>query len=298
MHPISPPLFYALRFTFSELRYTYTSMQEPGRLNGTLSAIYAHWPRFALLYGGMIVTLLFMGISLDQGWVGFVPLATAVLLVLAYFFLTSLWLIYQLYDQHGLRPPYILFDMGLLLPEDRLIYVDVGIRYRPMALSRRLTIGHITVVDIFNPQWMTSPSLIRWRKRWPHPVPDPRLSWREGQIDLLPLPDDSAKAVMLCQVTSPIWQHGDRLALLREAYRVLEPDGRLLFAEQSRTQTLWLMSGLAAAQMPSAGYWRHLLAEAGFRIQREQTPNGLITLIRAQKPGMTQARQLAFDLKF
>ncbi|NJN55623.1 MAG: hypothetical protein HC804_13250, partial [Anaerolineae bacterium] len=134
-------------------------MYNTQHLNGTLSAIYAQWPRFALLYGGMIVSLLFMGLSLEQGWVGFVPLATAVLLILAYFFLASLWLVYQLYDQRGLRPAHILFDMGLLLPEDQLVYVDVGIRYRPITLSRRLTIGHITVVDIFNPQWMTPAAL-------------------------------------------------------------------------------------------------------------------------------------------
>ncbi len=226
------------------------------------------------------------------------PLATAVLLALAYFFLASLWGVYQLHDRHGLRPAHILFDMGQLLPEDRLVYVDVGVRYRPILLSRRLTIGHITVVDIFNPQWMAASSLARWRTYLPHPQPDPRLSWREGQFDLLPLPDDSAKALMLCQVVSYIWEHGDRLALLREAYRVLEPDGRLLFAEQSRTQTTWLTDGPAAAQLPPANYWRGLLIEAGFHIQREQNPNGLITLIRAHKPGTTQARQLAFDLKF
>jgi hypothetical protein len=273
-------------------------MQESEKLNGTATAIYAHWPRFALLYGGMVATLLFMGISLDQGWLSFVPLATAVLIVLAYFFLASLWAIYQLYDRRGLRPAHILFDMGQLLPEDRLVYVDVGLRYRPILLSRRLTVGHIVVVDIFNPQWMAAAVLGRWRQQLAHPQPDPRLSWREGQIDLLPLPDDSAKAVMLCQVTSPIWQHGDRLALLREAYRVLEPDGRLLFAEQCRTQTTWLADGPAAAQLPTAAYWNNLLTETGFRIQREQNPNGLILLIRAQKPGTAQASQLAFDLKF
>ncbi|MBX3056585.1 MAG: methyltransferase domain-containing protein [Anaerolineae bacterium] len=272
-------------------------MQEE-KVNGTVTAVYAQWPRFALLYGGMVVTLLFMGVSLDRGWLSFVPLATAVLLILAYFFLASLWVVYQLYDRRGLRPSHILFDMGQLLPESRLVYVDVGRRYRPILLSRRLTIGHITIVDIFNPQWMAAGVLGRWRQQLLHPQPDPRLSWREGQFDLLPLPDDSAPAIMLCQVTSPIWQHGDRLALLQEAYRVLQPDGRLLFAEQSRTQTTWLTAGPAAAQLPTAAYWRSLLVEAGFHIQREQNPNGLITLIRAQKPGPTQVRQLAFDLKF
>lgn len=273
-------------------------MQEPGPFNGTIQYIYAHWPRFGLLYGGIIVALLVMGVSIDRGWVGFVPLATAVLLVLAHFFLASLWVGFQLYDREGMCPHHALFDLGFLTPEDDLVYVDLGRRQRPIDLSRRLTTGHITVVDIYTPQWMPNRSLVRWRTHWQHPLPDPRMSWRDGQIDLLPLPDASATAVILCQITSEIWQHGDRLVLLQEVYRILKPDGRLLFAEQCRTQTTWLTEGFAALQKPTAAYWRTLLTEAGFRIRREQNANGLILTIRAQKPSPTEARQLAFDLKY
>lgn len=273
-------------------------MREPARLSGTLNYIYAHWPMFAGLYGGIIFMLLTVGYSLDRGWFSFVPLATAVCLVLGYLFGSAVWHGYQLYDLAGLRPYSLLFDMGTLLPENNLVYVDVGLRQRPIALSRRLTTGRVVVVDIYTPQWMPAPSLARWRQQWQHPPADPRLNWRDGRIDLLPLPDNSVEAVMLCQICSEIWQDGDRLLLLREVWRVLKPNGRLLFAEPSRTQSAWIAHGLGALALPTPAYWHNLLAEANFRTAREQDINGHIYCMVARKPASSEGQQLAFDLRY
>jgi hypothetical protein len=273
-------------------------MQETERPNGTLQFIYTHWPRFAIVYGGIIAALLVIGVSADRGWVGLVPLATAVLLILTVHFATSLWVGYQLYDQRGLRPHVVLFEMGQIVPTGHLVYIDTGLRQRPVTLSRRLTTGQITVVDIYHPQLLPSRALARWRGRAAHLSPDPRLSWRDGQINLLPLPDESVSNVILCQVLSEIVQQGDRLALLHELFRILKPDGHILFAEPCRTQTAWLAWGPTAVQIPTITHWRRLLTDAGFRLQREQSLNGLIHCIRAYKPVTSEAHQLAFDLKF
>jgi ubiquinone/menaquinone biosynthesis C-methylase UbiE len=102
----------------------------------------------------------------------------------------------------------------------------------------------------------------------------------------------------LSQVLSEFWQHGDRLALLKEAHRILAPDGRLLVAERVRTETNWLVMGPAALGLHGAGYWRNLLGQAGFRVQKEQQLLGLIHCIRANKPTPAEARQLAFELDY
>lgn len=273
-------------------------MREPARFSGTLNFVYAHWPYFAGLYGGMILMLLAIGYSLDRGWLSFVPLATAVWLILGYLFCVSIWHGYQLYDLAGLRPYYILFDMASLAPEQDLVYIDVGLRQRPIALSRRLTSGRVVVVDIYTPQWMPSAALARWRQQWQHPPVDPRLNWRDGRIDLLPVPDNSVEAVMLCQICSEIWQDGDRELLLREVWRILKPNGRLLLAEPSRTQSAWAAHGLAAINLPTPDYWHQLLATTKFRFNREQDINGHIYCIIARKPAATEGQQLAFDLRY
>lgn len=271
-------------------------MQENGRYQGTIQYIYAHWPRFTFMYLGIIGMMLLIGFSIEMQLFSFVPMATAVLIFVSYFFITSLWTAHQLFSRNGLRPHQALFDLGHLRPTNDIVYVDVGIRYRPIRLCRRLTTGKLNVVDIYNPQWTTDRALVRWRTRWLHPPKDPRLIWMDGQINLLPLPDKSVTAVMLCQIMSELWQRGDRLALLEEARRILKDDGRLLIAEQCRTQTNWLMAGPAALSLPTVSYWHNLFAEAGFRIRREKSSTGLIHFFSLQKPTPTEARQLAFDL--
>ncbi|KAA3664787.1 MAG: methyltransferase domain-containing protein [Chloroflexi bacterium] len=268
------------------------------RYNGLRHFIYAEWPLFASLYGGMVFALLVVGISATQGWFSFIPMATAVLLIFIFFLLATLWSAYQLYDIGGLRPHHVLFDMGQIQANDTFIFIDLGYRRRAINLSRRLTTGRIIVLDIYNPQWTTNPALVRLRKRMPIPPPDPRISLRDASMDLIPLPDESVSSVMLCQIASELWQQGDQLTLLKEVHRVLTPNGRLLLAERTRTQTNWLVMGLMALNLKRREDWEQLLNTAGFVVRRTQDLSGLISCFRADKPSPAEAQQMALDLAF
>lgn len=273
-------------------------MNRSGRFSGTLRTVYAHWPAYLLAYSGMIVALILIGVGAWQGWLSLIPLGVALLLVQSYFLSASLWAAHQLYDSGGICPHHVLFDMSHLQETDCFAYVDLDRRQRAIDLSRRLTTGQVIVVDVYNPQWTTSRALARQRAHRPPPPPDPRLVWRDGEVSLIPLPDNSVPAVIVAQIVSEFWQHGDRLALLREVHRILAPDGRLLLAERVRTQTNWLVMGPAALTLHPASYWHNLLGQAGFRVQREQDLLGLIRCIRAVKPTPAEAQQMAFDLNF
>jgi SAM-dependent methyltransferase len=269
-----------------------------GRFSGTRNYVLANWPRFVLLYLGMVAALIIIGVSAIQGWLSFIPLATAVFLILIYFIVAGIWEARRRYDFDGITPHHVLFDMGQLPATERFAYVDLGLQKPAMGLSRRLTTGQVIVIDIYNPQWTISPWLVRWRARQPHPPSDPRLSWREGNLSLLPLPDESINTVMLCHVAGEFWQDGDRAALLREAYRILKPRGQLLLAESVRSQTNWIIRGAAGFTLPTAEYWRRLLLQTGYRIRNEKDVGGLSHCIRAQKPTPAEAQQLSFKLEF
>ena len=260
--------------------------------------IYAHWPLFFGLYGGVVLSLVVIGISAEQGWLSYIPLATAVLLILVFYLLATLWSAHQLYDTNGINPHHILFDMGRIQIGDTFAFIDVGYRRRALALSRRLTTGRIIVLDVYNPQWTTSKALVRLRTRMPTSPADPRLSFREASVDMLPLPDKSVPAVILCQVVSEFWQHGDRLALLQEINRILTPNGRLLLAERTRSQTNWLVMGPAAFTLKTEQEWKQLLQQAGFIVRHTQERSGLIQCFRADKPTTAEAHQLALELAF
>jgi len=273
-------------------------MNRSGRFSGTIGTVYAHWPLYALAYGGLIAALILIGVGARQGWLSLIPLGVALLLVQSYFLFASLWAAHQLYDINGIRPHHVLFDMGAIQDTETFVFIDLGTRRPAIELSRRLTTGRAIIVDVYNPQWTTSRALARRRAQRPPPPPDPRLTWRDGDVNLIPLPDHSVPAVILSQVLSEFWQHGDRLALLSEIYRILAPGGRLLLAERVRTQTNWLVTGPAALGLPTAGYWQNLLRQAGFRLQKERDLLGLIHCIRASKPTPAEARQLAFELDY
>lgn len=273
-------------------------MNSGKRFRGTFGYLYAHWPAYLLAYAGVILSLLVIGVSAQRGWPAFIPLALAFMLVLIYFLLASLWAAHQQYDPDGLQPHHVLFDMGHIQATDSFVYISLGLRQQAMSLCRRLTTGQIIVIDVYNPQWTASRALARWRSRMAPPPPDPRLTWRSGSVNLFPLPDKSVNAVIVCQVASEFWQHGDQLALLQEVYRILVPNGHILLAERVRTQTNWLLMGPAALNLPAVAYWRELLAAAGFRPRKEQELQGIVHCFRADRPTPVEAQQLALDLNY
>ncbi|MCB8982291.1 MAG: methyltransferase domain-containing protein [Ardenticatenaceae bacterium] len=271
-------------------------MRRKSPYSGTIRHVRANWPGYLLVYAGIVLALLLLGLSMQEGWLSFVPLSLALALLLGYLLAASLWAAHRLYDQEGLRPYHVLFDMGQLKATDTFVYVDLGVRDFALQLSRRLTSGKIFVVDVYNPQWTLSASLKRYRAGQPHPPPDPRLVWQNGRFDLLPLPDKSVSTVILHRVVSEFWQQGDRMALLAEVHRILTPNGRVLLAERTRSQTNWLVMGPSALNLRPADDWRELLQKAGFIIVKETDLQGLITCWRADKPTPAQARQLSLNL--
>lgn len=272
-------------------------MQKSGRFEGTLSYVYARWPLYLFGYGGAVAAILAIIIlSVEQGWWGFVFLAFALLIIVGYFLLASLWAAYKIYDQQNGLDYQHLYEMAEVKPTDRIVCVELGLRRTAMALGRNLTSGRLMAIDVYNPHLTPDWTLSRWRAQTLYPEPDPRLIWREGRFDLLPLPDNSVSAVFLCQTLSAFAQEGDRLCLLRELFRILLPGGSLLFSERARSRTNLLALGPAALVLEPAGYWRNLIQKAGFQPRQEVVLHDLVYCLRAGKPIPDQGRQLR--LKF
>lgn len=273
-------------------------MNAAGRFRETMRHVRMHWPPYLLLYGGVVGALLLIGGGITQGWPGLVPLGLALWLVSTYFLFTALWTAYQLHDAPHRRPPAALFAMSQVRPTDHIAYVGLGRRGPALELYRYLTEGELVVVDVYNPQLAPGRGLVRERTAAPSPPQDPRLRWRDGSIALLPLPNASVTAVFAIQVLSALGEQGDREKLLREIYRVLPPNGRLLIAERLPTQTNWLALGPLAMRLQSKRYWFDLLEGAGFQVQSERDLLGLMHCFRADKPVPGAGRQLRLDLGF
>lgn len=271
-------------------------MQPNRQFQETLRAIYAYWPTITAVYGGVVLLLVVIGVSIQRGWFAFVPISLAIMLILAYLLGGWLWLLYQLYDHQGIRPHDVLFDLGQLTDRDRFVFIDCGRRRWALQLAQRITTGHLTVVDIYNPQLMPSGELARFRQRAPVAVEDPRVTWKDGQFYLLPLPDRSVSTVLLPEVVGQLAQRGDQMSLLAEVYRILQPNGRLLIAEQTRNRSQLIF--LRGMNRPTRQEWETTLRQAGFVVRTVREPNGLISCLRADKPTQTEAKQMALQLKY
>ncbi|MGD2077364.1 MAG: class I SAM-dependent methyltransferase [Chloroflexota bacterium] len=269
-------------------------MDLTSRYKQTLAQIRARRPTYLLGYGGgMVLLLLAIAISVAQAWYSFVILALAGLAILVYFFVVNLWAYHTLYDDNWIRDT--LYELGYLEPTMTLVDVNLGIREFPVALSRRLTTGKVIVLDVYNPLLAPSRVLVRRRGAAERPESDPRLSWRDGSVNLLPLPDNSVQVVTLVQILSELWQEGDRLKLLREAKRILRPGGCLLLAERVQTPINIAVAGPAGLRLSPVSYWHSLLERSDLKVGQSKSLRDLMLCVRADKRLANETRPLPVD---
>jgi SAM-dependent methyltransferase len=251
------------------------------RYSGTFRFIQARWPTYLFGYGGgLLFCLVIMWISIQQGWFAFVNITLAGAIILLYFSGASLWAAHKLFD--GSKIIDALFEVGRFSQDQTIVHIDQGLRSTGIALGERLSSGRVIVIDVYNPQMFPS----RWLSRAAHqaarPLNEPRIIWKSGSIDLLPQPDQSVSAVALSLTVTELWQEGDRICLLEEIFRILSPTGVLVIAERIRTPTSWMTMGPAAIRLRSVSYWRQILADVGFHIEKELVCDDLLLIIRAK----------------
>ena len=267
-------------------------------LRETRHHLKAQWPLYFGLYAALVLAVAMVGVGLAAGWYSLVPFALAIILVVAYLLVALLWTIYYAYDGPGRSVMDVLLILGQVRAEDRVACIDLGLRTTAIHVAQRLTTGEVLVIDVYNPQSNNRSPLRRARARAPRPPSDPRLTWIDGSINLLPLADRSVSAVFLNHVLSEFWLPEERDQLLAEVRRVLVPEGRLLLAERIRGRSNLLLTGLITSALPPAERWRSLLERADFTIQREEALRGLVYCVRADKPPPTAAKQLPLLLEF
>ena len=271
-------------------------MERTGRYRGTLDYISAHWPAYVFGYAGLTLLLLvIVFFSGYYGWYAYIALSFAMLMLLAYFFGVSVW---AAHVQHDGADHDLIFEMARLRPEDEFVHIGLGLKTTAVGLGRRLSTGHMIVIDVYNPQLMPHDSIARGRAQAPQPGPDNRVTWREGSIDLLPLPDSSVRIVTINCTFNALWQNGDHNRLLSEIRRILKPGGRLVMVEKVRSYTNWLVWGPFATRYPPSHYWRRRLESNGFEIRQELAQfHGMVQFYRAEKPIPFRGRQLELGLE-
>ena len=256
---------------------------------GMLRYIRARWPAYLLGLALAFMLPILSFISLAEGWYSFTFLSLAALIVLLFFLGASLWTAHQIYDLNSIER--LIRSVQEIDPTETIVDVHVWSRSTAVWLSRYMTSGKIIAIDVFNPQLTSNDRLNRWRRSEVKPMADPRLSLRDSDFSLLPLPDNCVPMVTVVESLSEFWQGGDREKLLKEVFRILEPGGSIILVEQMRTSVNLILKGPSALALQPITYWSQLLENNKFVIRDQATHRDIITCISATRPDKSSAEQ-------
>ncbi|GMQ78122.1 MAG: hypothetical protein BMS9Abin02_0620 [Anaerolineae bacterium] len=268
-------------------------MEYTNHYRGMLRYVNAHWPPYLLGSGCAVLLLILIIFSLNYGWYSVTFLALALLIILIYFLAASLWTAHQIYDHETLGR--LIQSIHHIDPDETIVDLHLWSKSTAVWISRRLTTGQVISIDVYNPQITTGSHLKRLRRTELKPMSDPRLSWRDADFTLLPLPDKSVPAVTLVESLSEFWQEGDRLKLLKEIYRILEPGGKLLLVEPMSTTANLLLKGPGIFRLRPMKYWHDLLVGNDFVFNKWEADRDIITCLlvsRSDDPDFEQYRLL------
>jgi len=256
--------------------------------------IRENWPTYLLGYGGGIVFFFcLILISLVRSWYAYVTISMAILILLLYFLIASLWSAAQAYDVIWLRDT--IFKIGKIDPQESIIQISLGRKYVPATFCRLLSTGKLLVYDVYNPQLTPGQSLARARRRSKFEN-DPRILWRDVSNNVLPLPDNCQRTVAMIHVASEYTQAGDQEFLLSEIYRVLKPGGQMLIAESIKSPSSLLTLGPHALQLKSCAHWETMIARAGFVMFEKINLRDLLCCWGFIKPVPREPGQLELDI--
>jgi SAM-dependent methyltransferase len=147
--------------------------------------------------------------------------------------------------------------------------IHAGLDESTASLRRLLPCTDGIVVDIYDPQTMTEPSIARARRLYPAMEP-----FSIGSAKALPLPDVDRDAVFLLFAAHELRDSVGRTQLLREVHRILKNEGRIFLVEHLRDLPNFIAFGPGFLHFHTYRSWLRSIGEAGFELaeQRGVTP--------------------------
>ena len=229
------------------------------RFEGVWNILRFNWPFYAATgacaAGTAVLTLIHWPIWLRVlGWSG-VGLAI-------FWMLASLAVSFYVYDVSPLYKWTWLRSM-FAKPPRSWVNIHSGFDETSLPLQALFPADKQQVLDIYNPQTMTEPSIERARATVVSPV-----SATPADFAKLPLPDDSVDAVFLIFAAHEIRESEDRLRFFRELKRITVSDARVILVEHVRDAANFLAFGPGFLHFMPQHEWQRLASQSSLEIDR------------------------------
>ncbi len=230
-------------------------------MRGVRQIVYFNWPFYAAAGLALVAVefgLRFISTTGVGRWVmhGMTGLT-------AFWIIGSLIASWVVYDRSALtRWEWIREAVGV--QPRRWINVHAGLDESTLALRRFLAPSDGRVFDIFDPDEMSEPSIVRAR-RLHRPAVDPE------RVDFqhLPAAGKSIDAAFLLLSAHELRTDAARRTFFGELHRILSPDGRVIVAEHLRDGANFAAFGPGFLHFFSRRTWARCFARARFIIDRE-----------------------------
>ena len=207
----------------------------------------------------------------------------------AFWTLSSLVASWYIYDHVGVTrwnwlPPILSF------PPRQWLNIHAGLDESTPALAQFFPGSEFTVLDIYDPEEMTEPSIARARQL--HPSAQPAAI---AKLNALPLPDGARDTLFLLFAAHEIRQPARRAQFFVEAARVLAGSGQLLLVEHLRDWKNFAAFGPGFLHFYPRHEWLRVAHAAGLAVVREDrvTPFVRSFLIGKVAAAPTSAEQRA-----
>ncbi|MHA3772521.1 class I SAM-dependent methyltransferase [Verrucomicrobiota bacterium sgz303538] len=231
-----------------------------GRFEGVWNIVRFNWPMYASSFGVCAASFAWAVWMPNPQWLALaVAAGGSASLLLS---LSSLAVAHWIYDRSELyRWGWLPGVLGMA--PQRITNIHAGFDEASDALRDLFPKAELTVLDFYDPARNTEPSIERARRWAPATVPAIRVS-----VDDLPVTSGTQDLVLMFLSAHEVRSAPQRVALFREAARILGNEGRVLVVEHMRDWPNFLAFGPGFLHFHSDRAWRQALSDAGLYIER------------------------------
>jgi hypothetical protein len=230
-----------------------------GRFDGVCNIVRFNWPMF------VVTAILVVSATAVAATVA-APAPRAALLIVAACLvggtLVSLTASHLIYDRSDLyRFGWMARAVHGITPR-RAIFCQTGFDECSATLGATLRDSSWTLLDHYDPAWMTEPSIQRARRRCP-----PAAGTRSAPFGAWPVHAQAADLVIGMLAVHELRRDAERVAWFAEARRVTSAEGRVIVVEHVRDLANILVFGPGAWHFHSVMEWRTSWERAHLRLR-------------------------------
>lgn len=235
---------------------------ERARFQGVLQIVRFNWPMYATAAAVLIVgTVGLLAIPLPAliRALGLLAIAFASFgLVISLAVSHYVYDLSSLYRAEWLRP---------MLPQPPQRYADfhVGLDEFSEILRAEFPESEASVIDFFDPEQMTEPSILRARREQAAKL----RTAVAANFRALPFRDQELDAAFVMFAAHELRRPLLRVELFRELQRILKTDGRIILVEHLRDLPNFLAFGPGFLHFHSRAEWMRAISESGLTIAKE-----------------------------